>query len=478
MRKFIAVLISVLVVCTSVFSVTAYAEETEMSYDTPVIVIRGIAFNGLTIDAGTENERTCLVMPEQDDIVSLVLNLGKTYIFERRLDVDAIAETAYDALGGLRCDENGNSVYNVSYKQYPLSSDNYPWLYDDEGPGEWGVFSSAVDCYGADKVYFFTYDWRLDPTDISDDLHTMIERAKAQHNSEKVDVVCCSMGGIIADCYIAEYGYESLDTVVFDSSAFCGTHFATDLFQGKVLISAEMIKYFLADLLGNELIPEILYRVGVCEIVSDFAMKIVGEYKDEIYEKALRDLFTTMPMLWALAQPDEYAACVDYLFPTDELKAQYAGLLDRVDNLYDTLIDMDELLLSLPENGVKVAVLASYNAQMPPVYESAMTTGDTLLESDYMLGRATVANLGSTLGDDYTGERVSADKCIDLSNALFPEYTWAVKDGTHILGDYGTDAAELLMLILGSKEQPTVDSFEKFPQFMIMNEDEELLPLE
>ncbi len=477
MKKILAVFISVVLACTSLFSVVACAEESDMSYDTPIIVIRGMAFMGLTIDEGTPDERKSVILPDSDAIKSLVFNVAKTYILEQRLDIDAIVDVAYDALGGIACDENGDSVYNTSYKKYPLSSNNYPNLYDDEGVGEWGVYSAAVDHYGADKVYFFTYDWRLDPSDTADDLHEMIERAKADHNSDKVDIVCCSMGGVITDCYIYEYGYESLDTVVFDSSAFCGTHLTTDLFQGKVLITAEMLKYLIGDLIGNTFFANILYYAGVFDIVADFAMKIIDEYKDEIYDKFLRDVFATMPIMWAIAQQDEYEACIEYMFPTEELKSRYAGLISRTENLHEIMSGMDELLLSLPENGVKVAVVAGYNSQMPPVYESAMVHSDGVLESDFMLGRATVSDLGDTLGADYTGERVSADKCIDLSDVLFPEYTWAIKDGTHIIGDYGTDGADLIMSILGSKEQPTVTTFAQFPQFMILTEDEKLVPL-
>lgn len=478
MKKLLAVLLSVLLICTSVFSVSVYAEDADMSYDTPIVVIRGIAFTGLTIDEGTPDERESVVLPDSEAIKSLALNVVKTLIFEQRLDVDAIADVADKAIGSLACDENGNSIYSVSYSKYPLSANHYN-NYDDDAPGEWGIYSSAIDCYGAEKVYFFTYDWRMDPTDIADDLHEMIERAKSDNNSDKVDIVCCSMGGIIADCYLYEYGYESIDTIIFDSSTFCGTHFTTDLLQGKILISPEMLKYFVGDLMGNQFFAAVLYYVGIFDVVSDFVMKyIVEEYKVEIYDKFLRDVFGTMPMIWAISQPDEYDACVDFMFHTDELKSQYAGLLSRIDNLHDTLIGMDDLLRSLPKNGVKVAVVAAYNTQMPPLYASAMTTGDSLLEADCMLGRATVADIGRSLGLDYTGSRVSADKCIDLSNVLFPEYTWAIKDGTHIIGDYGTDAADLIMSILGSKVQPTVNSFARFPQFMIMTDDEELLPLE
>ena len=470
MKKIIAVLISIILICSSFLSVVGFAEESSVadaSYDTPIVVVRGMAFGGLTINEGTPAEREAVILPDTNEIVSLVINLAKTYFMEKRLDVDAIVDVADKAIGSLACDENGDSLYNASYTKYPNSAAVHTNLFDDEGVGEFGVVSAAMDTYGADKVYFFTYDWRLDPTDTADDLNVMIEKAKADHNSDKVDIVCCSMGGVITDCYIYEYGCESIDTVIFDSTAFCGTHLTTDLFQGKVVITAEMLKYFLGDLIGNELITNVLYSVGLLDVVADFAMKIVDEYKGEVYDKFLRDVFATMPIMWAIAQQDEYEACVEYIFPTDELKAKYEGLLNRTNNLHEVMSGMDELLLTLPDKGVKVAVVAGYNSPMPPVYASAMVSGDTVLESDFMLGRATVADLGKTLGDDYVGERVSPDKCVDLSNVLFPEYTWAIRNGSHIIGKYGTDSADLIMTILGSKEQPTVTSFEKYPQFMI-----------
>lgn len=474
MKKIIAVLISIVLICTSAFSVVAFAEDSTqavVSYDTPIIVIRGMAFMGLTINEGTPAERESVIMPSQDDIIDLVINLGKTYILEKRLDVDAIVEVADEAIGSLACDENGDSLYNASYKKYPYSAAVHTNLYDDEGTGEWGVVSAAIDHYGADKVYFFTYDWRLDPSDTADDLHEMIERAKAEHNSDKVDIVCCSMGGVVTDCYIYEYGTDSLDTVVFDSTTFCGTHLTTDLFQGKVLITSDMLRIFLGNMIGSQFFADILYATGVLDIVAEFAMTIVEDYKGEIYDKILRDVFATMPIMWAIAQPDEYEACIEYMFPTEELKTKYAGLIARTEHLHEIMSGMDELLLSLPGKGVKVAVVAGYNSQMPPVYASAMVSGDTVLESDFMLGRATVADLGSTLGNDYVGERVSPDMCVDLSNVLFPEYTWAFRNGSHIIGDYGTDCADFIMAILGCQEQPTVDTFEQYPQFMICDED-------
>lgn len=469
MKKIISVFLSVLLIFSAVFSVSASSDNSR-SYDEPLVIVRGIAFSGLTVDKGTENEHNCIVTPDIADIASLVTDLGKTYFTEKMLDIDAVIKFVDIMLGSMACDENGNSVYNVSVDEYPSAVCNYLDLkaaYEDVGAGEIGVIRTAVDYYGEDNVYYFTYDWRLDPSDVADDLNTMIEQAKADHDSDKVDLICCSMGGIVTDCYLAEYGYESLDSVVFNSSTFCGTHVTTDLFRGKVLITGDMLKNLAAGYIGSDFFINVLDSVGLFDKVADIAMDIVDEHKDYIYDNLLRDTFVTMPSLWALVQPEDYADCIEYMFPTDELKEKYAGLISRADHLQSIMKEMDALLLSLPENGVKVSVVASYNTQMIPVYDSAVYQSDGTLESDLMLGRATVSETGKTLGDDYVGERVSPDNCVDLSNVLFPEYTWVIKNGPHVLGRYGTGLGDFVFTLLGCEDQPTVNTFAEYPQFMI-----------
>ncbi len=474
MKKFVSILLSVLLVAVTAFSSFAATETDAKSYDEPLVIVRGIVFTGLTVDKGTENEHNCLVTPGAGDIVSLVFNLAKTYFTSGKLDADAVIDFADGMLGSMACDENGDSVYNVSVEEYPTAVCNYPDLkaaYEDVGAGEIGIIRNAVDYYGEDNVYYFTYDWRLDPSDLADDLNAMIEQAKSDHGSDKVDIICCSMGGIVTDCYLYEYGYESIDSVIFNSSTFCGTHVTTDLFQGKVLITGDMLKNLVKDLIGIDFFVEMLAKIGIFDKVADFAMNIIAENKDYIYDNFLRAKFATMPALWALVQPDEYDKCIEYMFPTNALKSQYAGLIARTEHLNSIMQDMDELLLSLPENGVKVAVVAGYNTQMIPVYDSAAYQSDGTLESDLMLGRATVSETGKTLGDNYAGERVSPDNCVDLSDVLFPEYTWAIKDGPHVMGRYGTDIGAFVFELLGCNEQPTVDTFSQYPQFMIADAD-------
>lgn len=474
MKKLLSCILALLLVLTAVVPAFAAEESAEPSAnrDYPLVIVRGMDFGGLSVNTGTPQEQSCLVAPGFGDIVKLVGNLAGTYFTEKTLDTDALIGFLDGMMGLMACDENGNSRYDVSYAKYPQAVSNYPLLqteYEVNAQNEIGIVKSAVEHYGADNTYYFTYDWRLDPTDTADDLNTMIEQAKADHNAEKVDLVCCSMGGIVTDSYIYEYGCESLHNVVFDSSTFCGTYVTTELFQGKVLITEQMLYNFLGNFIQSDFVLKLFSKLGLFRFAANFAMDFIDKYQDVIYDEFLYDVFVTMPSLWALVQHDQYQACLDYMFPTEELRTQYAGLIARADHLQEMVAGLDEMLLSLPEHGVNVSVIAAYETQMIPVYPSAAYQSDGTLETALMLGRATVSETRSTLGDDYVADNpecLSPDRCIDTSHVLFPESTWAIRNASHVIGDYGSDLNDFLFWLLTYDGQPTVHSNPDYPRFM------------
>ena len=474
MKKLLCVFISILLVFGTV--IPAFAEnerETEnYTYEYPLVIVRGINFNGLYLDYGTGNQKSCIASPGFSEIMKLIGGLTFTFLTKYTLNVDAVLEFVDGMLGTMSGDKNGDSLYNVSAPEYPLAVSNYPDLkkdYEGYNGDELGLLHGVVDRYGADNVYYLSYDWRLDPSDTADKLNAMVELAKKEHNTDKVDLICCSMGGIVTDCYMYEYGTDSLNSVVFDSSTFCGTYVATDLFRGKVLITENMLYNFAGNYIKSNFFLKVLSFLGVFKLASKLAMGIVDKYKDEIYDKFLIDTFATLPGFWSIVQHEDYDECIDYLFPTDELKAEYAGLIAKADKLQEIAAASDDIILSLPEKGVKVAVIAAYNTQMIPVYESAIWQSDGTLESPLMLGRAVVSETGSTLGDDYVAanpEKLSPDRCVDLSGALFPDYTWAVKDAGHVIGTYGSDLSDMIFWILAYDGQPTVNTNPLYPQFI------------
>ena len=285
------------------------------------------------------------------------------------------------------------------------------------------------------------------------------------------------MGGAVVDAYIYEYGCESLNKCIFDGTVFCGTYVVTDLFQGKVQITGTGLEYFLYDKMGdNNFLVKTLSTSGLLDAVAGVAMKFVDRYKGYVYDNFLRDTFVTMPALWAIVLPEEYDACIEYMFPTEEDKAKYANVIAQADELHEIMSGMDELLLSLPEQGVEVAVFAGYDMSPVPVYARSASHGDNVLESALMLGRARVANFGEELDGD--SSMMSPDKQVDLSTCLFPEYTWAIKDMPHVSCGYGTEMSDFLFWLVEYDGQPTVYSNPQYPQFMISSADEMLIPFE
>lgn len=481
MKKILCVLLSFIFVFGSAFSAAAVGDDDSASApDYPIVIVRGMDFSGLYLNYGEENQTPCIATPDKNVILSAVAANVKSLLTSKSLDVDSILNVVDGMLGSMACDKNGDSLYNVGLETYTLSVANYPNLLRQitaTSTAEIGIVANAIDYYGADNVYYFTYDWRLDPLDICDKLNNMIEQAKADHNTDKVDLICCSMGGIMTDAYIYKYGSASLNKCVFNSSTFCGAYVSDDLFRGKVLITDDMLYNFVSDKIDSEFFVKVLKVLGLFKFAEKIAMQIVDKYKDYIYDNLLRDCFATMPSLWALVQPEHYEDCINYMFPTDELKAEYAGLIARADRLHEMTLQMDDVIRSLPENGVKTAVVASYDTQQIPVYESAQLQCDGTLDTAPMLGKATVSKMRDTLGDDYVPDdpsRLSPDRCIDLSNVLLPEYTWAVKGSPHVSGSHNTDMGEFIFWILTYDGQPTVHTNPDYPQFMVSNGKEEI----
>ena len=132
----------------------------------------------------------------------------------------------------MACDKNGDSVYNVGVKEYPLSAANYEDFPLGDGHED-GILTEAVSRYGAEYVYYFNYDWRIDPLDAAVKIDEMINRAMTDHGCDKVNIICCSMGGVLTVAYLYKYGYENVNKIVMLSSAFQGTYMVSDVFRAN-----------------------------------------------------------------------------------------------------------------------------------------------------------------------------------------------------------------------------------------------------
>jgi len=457
-----------------------YTEIEKISTENPVIVVRGMNFTGgLQYDRGTENAKP--VQPEFD-AGELFTYLTKTLAavistFSIEAGVSVICEYVVKLFSGYPCDNNGDSLHeNITPAYYPLSASHYPELLDKTSVDETSIVASLVSRYGGDMVYYFVYDWRLDPMDNADLLDDMINDALESTGKEKVDIICCSMGGSIAMAYMAEYGYGKLDTVVSNTSVMFGADVVSDLFQGKVLFDAGAVERYLSAMVPSiSGLVKFLSVTGVIRGLCNFINKFASKYETQIFEESLIPTFATLPGFWSMVHGEEYPVCREFIFSGRE--DEYAGLLSRLDAFYNSVSSRrQEITDGALSEGVKLAVIANYDSPLVPAYERAVYHGDGMIETSAMSGGALVSVLGGTLSEEALSEGdskyVSPDKCINASTCIYPEYTWFMKGAGHVVGLYGSDAMHFVMALLESETQPTINSWSEYPQFMLSDANE------
>lgn len=445
----------------------------------PVIIVRGMDFGGLYLDYGTENQQPAISV-DAGAIIAAVFKAIGSGIINLSLDAafDVVIDCAYDILKNLSMDENGESLYNIGQPKYPESADNYSDLCEGE-VNEFGMVRTCIEAFGEGHTYYLNYDWRADPFTVSDEINALVETAVKTTGHEKVNIVCCSMGGLMTMAYLTEYGYSKVNRCLFMSSTFCGAQVASNLLCGKVTVDADNLYGFLANAISDKkllgFICEQIYDFGGFDLLTKVTDYIFENYADKVYEEAIIPIFGHMLPLWGLVQPEDYDEAINYIF--GGRTAENADFIEKTDALQEMMAGRDALLQEMIDSGVEIAIVAHYGTPVIPVYENSDFNGDGTLETYQMSGYATVAKYGETLGDDYVAENpeyLSPDRAVDLSTAIFPEYTYIVKDATHVAGSYGTEYADFLVWLLSYDGEFYAGASEKYPQFMVSDAQQNL----
>ncbi len=455
--------------------------------DYPFVLIRGMDFDKLLEHPDSDDAEPALKELDKGLLVRNVFSGVFKGLIHRDWNVlaDYVIEIVDQMMGKMACNPDGTPKYDTGVEQYPKALAYYPDLTRSMGFGvEEGLLHRAMESYGAKKVYYYNYDWRIDPYIHAEKIHALVEQAKQDHKVDKVNLVCCSMGGILTDAYLYKYGAESLHRVLFVSSTFYGTYVTGDLLNGRVKIYGDLLYNFFVTRLDISkplaFLLKILNKMGLFKAVERLANnEVIPEIKDHVYDSFMRDVFCTMPVLWALTQPEDVDSALDYIFHGKE--ETYAGVIKLAKEYKVMNLQRDEMLKRMEKEGLEIVVAASYELPVVPVYEHGNVQGDTVLESELMLGGATMSLLGQKLPDDYQPldkRYYSPDREVDLSTALFPNTTWALKNVPHVFTSYGTECQDMLMWMVNSEACPTVFSNKNYPQFLLSNGKLELDPLE
>ena len=306
MKKIVSVILALCLALSCILPAFAATSGCDCG-KTPILVVSGMGALPFWLNEGTPEQSECF--PPQIDIPKLVLRalggLFRTIVtFDLQPFANTAADIAFDILGVMACDEDGNSLYAVTPVLVEGAMSTYdPSQYEDAGCAEFAIVNCAVQAVGADHAYFYNYDWRLDPLTNADNLDAYIDRILRETGHDKVRIAAISMGGVQTMAYLYKYGHDKIDSIWFLSAAYCGLLFVTNIFTGEIQFNQKSIFSWLQTLeVGSEKTDAVFDRVmdwcGRTALLRPL-FRLVNRFADEVnsivVDRVIRRTLSTMP---------------------------------------------------------------------------------------------------------------------------------------------------------------------------------------
>lgn len=469
--------LSILLIFAIVFSLgtTAFADSQKCSCGiTPVVYIPGF---GEPIYLNPHSENRISVFPPEDDAISnAVPDIIKAVLFGLLTgNFDAFGTYAMRAaetmLAPAACDKNGNPPVNTGVEYEDPTVDTHKNIAFVGDPGD-------------DNGYFqFIYDWRLDPIDNAKLLKEYINKVKALTGHDEIILSAHSQGNTVIASYLYLYGSTGIKKLIMLSPAYQGLSFMGALFAQEVSVieKGDVLADFLSGIMGYEdttgrlicAVVKEINRIGIVDGILHYLQRLLDDQLDRVFNECLTDIMGTLPGVWAFVPDKYYEAAKEKVFKNSD---EYSILIEKADNYhYNVQTKICSILTEAKANGTDIVIAAGYNIPSIPVSVSSEPQSDFLVDTEYMSLGAVCAPYGEALGENYEQKKtkcghshVSPDGIIDASTCLFPEYTWFFKNNGH--GAFSSDYCAFIEWAARYEGQPTVNTTEKYPQFMQIKE--------
>jgi hypothetical protein len=468
--KFVSVFLSLVILATSALT-CSFAVQKEAGI--PTVYVEG---QGSGLHADKDN-------PDSESIYPLKYDLSAAYIkdFIKKLNpifakayitgnYDEYCNVLYNAVdpiySKIRLDKNGEATNN--------SGNTWTWsldtLHDEKVDGEYDLFA-----------YVFHYDWRLDPCATADRLSSYINDVRTVTGSSKVNVVCRCLGCDIVASYIYEYGSSLINKCVVYCGTLEGTAACSKTFSGQIRIDPDGLERFAYDRLDDKTLMTFVKesvsffnKTKGLDLMSDFVDSVYKKVKSNLVPRLLIATYATFPSYWSMIGED-YEEAKTLVFGKNT--AEYAGLISKIDHYhYDIQANIRTILTNAKNNGTDIAIIAKYGYQIVPVVPNSDDITDGVVEVRLASLGATATKVNSTFSDEYinkakangTFKYISADRQVDASTCLFPDYTWIIKGIEH--KNFPDCIDELIKTFLSTKGQMTVNDYAEYPQYLVYDE--------
>ena len=337
---------------------------------------------------------------------------------------------------------------------------------------------AAVNYY-----YGYCWDFRKSPLDETDALHTFIQQVKEKTGSDKVILTSRCGSTSLAACYLNQYGVGDVEKVVFTASTLLGTPHADAILSGNISVKGQALYNYImgGDALSSidggaaKFINAMFYALnlnGSADDTIQVMMRVYDKIKDSFLSPFLRSYYGICGNYIASVNEhfDEY---VDYIFPTDALKTEYAPIIEKATAYHENVQNrLKEILDSVRAAGVPVYFIACYGEPSGfPVSSRSGLVGDELSDAQLQSCGATVAEFPGKLSSSYIesrkqagfGASISPDEQIDASTCWYPETTFFIKNMRH---EFQCKDLHNFIRLIAWTDDMTIHSNPDYPQFL------------
>lgn len=382
----------------------------------PVIIIPGIGQSCLYAEDknGNRIRRAWPVeMDEKTLMNELKGSLMKMMLF--RVDggfSDKIAKLVDDFTQPLAVNPDGSKkniikpvVYEKSFAEYTAAEKK---TVCDMLPVD--VIAKTV---GAEKIFFFAYDFFGDIADTASELDRFVASVKAETGADKVDFIVYSTGGAVFKAYLKDFSVKcDCEKIINVAAMLDGASLAADIFENKYHL--EDPAGLLSSLGGTAASVSSMAGMLPADVISNVLNKSVA-----VLRKNILDYCTS---LWALVPDSRFDAVFESLNPA-------SALASKVTALHDYSVGFGSQAKALAENGMKFFQICGYGKKLPPVVESYDICSD---------------GIADTSSASFGGE--------------FPQTTWYFRDQDHF-GAFDNDViVSLIGKILSGEIATNTDS--------------------
>lgn len=425
-----------------------------MSY-IPTILIPGIGqsrVNLLDASGNVVKRAWPLDLDSKSLFKKLTGPLTKMMMFRRDAGFsDAVANLVKDAIAPMAMNPDGspkNRIETVTYVKSvaECSEDEKRYIY------RMVPVESLSDVIGEENLFFFAYNSFGNLRKTAADLDEFVEFVLGKTGAEKVNIVPISLGGAVANEYLAKFAYKNrINRVVNFVAALDGSLLIADLLAGNLNLDDPAA---LLSLIGGGAAEEIK---PILKVLPD---GVIGACAEKIVKILAEDVISNSTLMWGIIPRDIYPSLADRYISD----AAHASVRAQADEFCDTHKDYGAFIGGLMAQGIEFFNVCGYGRQLIPMVTSSDVSSDTIIPTVSASMGALTAPLGSSLPEGDTKYR-SPDGSVDAASSLLPDRTWFFKNQQHDGIAYNGVALEIAKKLLTEDGFNSVFADENFPQY-------------